>query len=204
MNTRINGLHVNVLKIQVWMCVLLLSSSCLKLHGDGLDVLPRSWRRWINNNGEIRGNITEGAIYIRRANLTLTSFFTVTTLAFSQAKSQTSYFHTSASSHNSDLDMKYSNAALPAVMASEIPHREPRRTVRSLFQGRMLPAPASWNVWGVQKGKKKTNKKKTPGQSSCVSVKALLCALQSRCVICGFWAEPGTLRGAWEAARSIF
>ncbi len=90
----------------------------------GLDVLPRSWQRLINNNGEIRGTSLKGYLY-PQSKFNLDLLFHSDHTCLSQAKSQTSYFHTSASSHNSDLDMKYSNAALPTVIGSEIPHHKP-------------------------------------------------------------------------------
>lgn len=114
-----------------------------------LDLLPRSWQRLINNNSEIRGTSLKGYLYPQnKFNLDLLLHSDHTCL--SQAKSQTSYFHTSASSHNSDLDMKYSNAALPTVIGSQITHHKPFQTVCFFVSGSILPAPVCY-IWEVQK-----------------------------------------------------
>lgn len=98
-----------------------------------LDVLPRSWQPLINNNGEIRGTSLDGYLYPQsKFNLDLLFYSDHTRLL--QAKSQTPYFHTSPSSHNSDWDMKYSNAALPGVIGSEIPHHKLCRVCTLCFR----------------------------------------------------------------------
>lgn len=127
-----------------------------------LDVLPRSWQRLINNNGEIRGTSLKGYLYPQsKFNLDLLPHSDHTCL--SQAKSQTSHFHTSASSHNSDLVMKYSNAALPAVMGSEISHHQPHILCALCFREGVASTCVLVHMRSA---------KKTPRHSSRVSVKA--------------------------------
>lgn len=160
---KVYGIHCKGL--QTFVLLLSLSSAvwnCMV----GLDVLPRSWRRLINNNGEIRGTSLVGYLYPQsKFNLDLLS--TVTTLAFLKT-SQTSYFHTSLSSHNSDLDMKYLNAALPAVIGSEIPHHKLRRLCALCFREEVASTCELVHVGSA----------KTPGRLSCV--------FTSYCIMRGF------------------
>lgn len=128
-------------------------------------MLPRSWQQLINN-GEIRGTSLKGYLY-PESKFNLDLLFHSDHTCLPQAKSQTSYFHTSASSHNSDLDMKYSNAALTTVIGSEIPHHKLHRLCALCFKEEVA------STCGVaHMGNQKKKKKRTPGCSLFVPVKA--------------------------------